>query len=110
MTWASRSNLYGVDGARSLEAEKRLTDAYREVFMGKPSKDDKQLVLTDLAAESGFMAVMPANVSSDELRYQEGKRALFGRVFGYLSLSPSDLQELGNAARREIAVDNQQEN
>lgn len=95
--------------ARGAEAEYALALAYREVFSGKPSSDDQQIVLADLMAKSGFNAVTPSSASNEELRMQEGKRELFANVFAYLNLSPEDMQALGNAARRELVMNNTQE-
>lgn len=63
------------------------------------------MVLADLANAASWRKVYPANVSDSELRYTEGARALFSRIFVFLSLSEADIIELENAARHEAVAD-----
>lgn len=103
--WASLATLFPRGRRRKLEAAARLTKAYQEVFHGRPSREDQQLVLADLAAESGFYRVSPAaTYSSEQLWQQEGSRLLYGRIFEHLALEEADLRALEVAARREAAI------
>jgi hypothetical protein len=104
--FASLLTLFG-RRARSLEAQARLTHAYKAVFYGDPSKEDQQLVLSDLANFSSWRSVCPSTVSDAELRSTEGRRAVFGRIFQFADLSPRDTKDLEEAARREAAADAQ---
>lgn len=108
MTWTSLSRALPWHRSRNREGQLRLTQAYRNVFSGNPSRDDQQIVLADLANVSGFQRVFPSEVSTEVLRYSEGKRALYAHIFSFLSLSPSDVSDLEQAARREAAIDQQQ--
>jgi hypothetical protein len=102
--WRSIVNIFGIgQPSKGLTAELRRTEAYRAVFHGSPSREDQEIVLADLLAKSGFNAVSDETVSSDALRYREGRRSFYSEVFAYLSLSPSDVTALQNAARLEIA-------
>lgn len=88
-------------------AQVRLTHAYREVFYGNPSREDQQIVLADLANAASWRKVFPPDVPSDVLRYHEGARSLFSRVFAFLSLSDSDVAALEQAARQEAIAEDQ---
>lgn len=90
---------------KTAEGQLVLTNAYQAVFRGNPSHEQQQMVLADLAAQSGFYQISSDDVSSSRLRYREGRRAVFAIIFGHLSLSPDDIHALENAARHE-AIDN----
>jgi len=95
---------------RTNEGKLRLLQAYRSVFQGQPSRQQQDMVLADLAAQSGFYKVSHESVSSSALTYREGKRALFAQIFSALSLSPNDMSQLENAARHEaIDIDQSQD-
>jgi hypothetical protein len=94
--------------ADSLGAQRRLAGAYHAVFAGDPTREDQELVLADLAKESGFYRVTPARgTTTEELWQVEGKRLLFGHIFSFLNMREADLRELEYAARREAAMDEQ---
>lgn len=82
-------------------SEQRLAAAYREVF-SKPS-EDIEIVLADLAAQTGFYLVDPpgADFTLYQAGYNAGQRAAFGRLFHFLSLSDEQLRALEEAARQE---------
>jgi hypothetical protein len=103
MKWASRLTQVGREKYHSWLGINVLTDAYRQVFQGRPTTQQQQMVLADLMAKSGWNQVS-SGVSSEELWRREGMRSLFGVVFGYLSLAPDDLFDLENAARKEAAL------
>lgn len=86
------------------ERELRLAAAYRRVFKhGGASDTDRELVLADLAYQSGFSMITPATEPTAVLRQNEGKRELFARIRGFLNLEPANIEELENAARFEAA-------
>lgn len=91
--------------ARTKEAELRLVQAYIATFRGSPSRQDQEMVLADLANASSWRKVCPPSVSSDELRYVEGARSLFSRIFAFLSLSEADVEALEMAVRQEAVAD-----
>lgn len=88
-----------------MQSANRLTSAYIQVFTGSPTPEDQNLVMVDLRKTSGFSQVCPSDVSNRVLRHQEGMRALYGHIFAHLTLSAEDLIDLDNAARREVALD-----
>lgn len=101
--WRSVSALF-TDRRASLQREHRLSEAYRAVFQGSPSREDQEMVLADLAHHSGFAMVSLPETSDAELRHNEGKRHLFSRIRSYMNLSDRDALALENAARREAAM------
>lgn len=101
--WASLLSMVGADKYFTMRGRLALTLAYREVFRGKPTKEQQQMVLADLMAKSGWNQVS-SGVSSEELWRREGMRSFFGVIFGHLSLAPNDVFELENAARLEAAL------
>lgn len=102
--WISLTGLFPRSEARSYKAQLRLTQAYQAVFRGAPSRADQEMVLADLATAASWRSVCPPTVSSDELRYIEGARSLFSRVFAFLSLNDGDVQALEEAVRHEAAA------
>lgn len=103
--WRSLTSIFGRRKARSLAAQLRLTQAYVRVFRGQPSSEDQEIVIADLANAASWCKACPPSVSSDELRYIEGARALYSRVFAFLSLNSGDIQALKEAVRHEAAAD-----
>jgi hypothetical protein len=101
--WRSLSSQVGADKFNSWTAQLTLSAAYKEVFQGKPSREQQEIVLADLMAKSGWNQVS-SGVSSEELWRREGMRSLFGVVFSHISLAPDDLFDLENAARKETAL------
>ena len=104
--WRSIVSMFGKQKARSVEAQVRLTQAYRAVFTGHPLPEDQSIVLADLASHSGFSRVSSSDVSSDALRHKEGMRELYSHIFRHITLSPADVLSLENAARYESVADN----
>lgn len=86
---------------RPNEAELRLATAYKAVF-GNQS-EHSEIVLADLAAQTGFYMVEPpgADRSLYQAGYCAGQRAAFGRLFQFLSLSDVQMRALEEAARQE---------
>ena len=86
------------------ERKQRLTDAYVSLFGGRGSREDAELVLLDLAYESGYFFVDDGSASDAKLRHDSGKRALFGRIARYLNLSAQELAELQRALSASLAL------
>jgi hypothetical protein len=97
--WRSRARLAKAESAEV--ADIRLIEAYRSVF-GRGG-EDVELVLIDLAAFCGFYQVEQGGVTADELNHHAGRRAAFGRIFNFLSLSDAQLMAMEQAARDEAA-------
>lgn len=87
------------EAPRGDDAKLRLAQAYLSVF-GKET-EDAEIVLADLAEFCGFYNVAPPGLSGEQLQYDAGKRAAFGRLFSFLSLSDERLAALEEAARAE---------
>lgn len=85
------------------EAEHRIGQAYQAVFLGQPTKDDQEIVLMDLANYTGFYRVTGPGGTPDQMPFDNGKRAAFGRVFRFLRMSNDEFASL-EAAARETAV------
>jgi hypothetical protein len=90
--------------SENYERAVRLTQAYKNVFTGNPSRDDQQVVLADLHALSGFQKVSPHGTTTEALWRIEGARTLYATIFAHLSLSDADVFALENAARHEAAA------
>ena len=101
--WCSLLTQVGLSKYGSWRAQSTLSNAYQSVFLGSPSSEQQQMVLTDLMAKSGWNRIS-SRVSSEELWRREGMRSLFGEIFSHISLSPGDLFDLENAARKEAAL------
>ncbi len=82
-----------------------LTRAYRNLFDGRATKQEAQMVLADLANHSGFYQVLPPGAGVSELAEANGKRATFGRLFRFLRLSEEEVRGLEEAARQEALAD-----
>ncbi|MCP4108329.1 MAG: hypothetical protein GY749_22765 [Desulfobacteraceae bacterium] len=87
----------------------RLMGSYERVFFGRgASKDDQQIVLTDLATFSSHFFVDGANASSEEIREANGKRLIMGRIIRLGLGENGDLSALYKAAVRETANNNKE--
>lgn len=93
---------------RTPSVKQRLLEAYTALFVGHGSKEDAQMVLTDLATFSGFFQVAPPGTGSDALQYAEGQRSVFGHIFGNLNLPNEEREALYRAALSE-AITNHRE-
>lgn len=90
--------------ASPVDAEIRLAAAYQRVFTGNPTDDDQSIVLADLADYAGYYRVTPPEGNTNEsLWFQEGMRALYGRVFRYLRMSDAEMRGLETASREAAA-------
>lgn len=91
---------------RGKKAELRLVNAYKAVF--GQQNEDVEVVLADLANHCGFYKVAPPGASGDQLQYDAGLRAAFGRLFSFLTLPDDRLAALEAAARAENETDQSQ--
>ncbi len=97
--WRNRAKLAAFAGKEKADA--RLIAAYQNVL--NRGGEDVELVLTDLAAFCGFFQVEQGGVAGEDLNHHAGRRAAFGRIFSFLSLSDSQLQAMEQASRDEAA-------
>lgn len=97
----SLSTIFPAGWRRRQQARVRLVAAYRNLFAGAGSREDADLVLSDLAAKSGFYTVTGPKDSADAVRFAEGQRAVFKRIAGMLAMPETGLRELQEAAYQE---------
>ena len=107
MQWVSLATQYQQGHRRGMEAVETLANAYNNVFRGKPTDAEQQMVLADLECVSGFVQVVEPgrNVS---LEYENGKRFVFGRIFRFLSMTMEEQNALHQAARQEALINSQE--
>ena len=89
-------------------AQARLTAAYRGTFSGNGTKEDVEIVLADLAAESGYYGVSPADLPADQLKFVEGGRRVFARILASMRMTDAELGALEEAARSEALTTNKE--
>jgi hypothetical protein len=96
--------LFEEGSRRSPEAKLRLAQAYTAVFRGNPTRQDQDIVITDLADHCGFYRVLPQGASPDERSYREGQRSAYGRIVSHLSMTWDEIRAFERAARKEAFV------
>lgn len=87
----------------------RLTDAWNAFVEGRASREDAEVILTDLASESEFFYIAPPDATGDHLKYREGKRALYGRILFLLDRPTSFMEAVRRAALDELQLAQQTE-
>lgn len=105
--WASIAQGREGEDKRSENAAARLATAFIQVFAGKPSAEDQQLVLAELAAYTHYFQFDARGIPDAELRYIAGMRAVFGRVLNDLTLTDTQMLALTKAARIESRANNE---
>ncbi|MEO9528409.1 hypothetical protein [Roseibium sp.] len=75
--------------------------AYRSVFLCP----EGELVLADLAAESGIYQAPPAELGPRASGYLDGRKALYARILSMIRVSPEEHAALQEAARLETLPD-----
>lgn len=79
------------DGAAAVER------AYRSVFLCP----EGEVVLADLAAESGIYQAPPVELDARRGGYLDGRKALYARILSMIRISPEEHAALQEAARLE---------
>ncbi|NQW01670.1 MAG: hypothetical protein HQ483_18345 [Rhodospirillales bacterium] len=97
----SLSNWFKPGERRSAEAEQKLRRAYQAVFLGKPSKQDQEVVLSDLLSFGDLFSVA---LPDEDLRLREGRRQLAYRLFRFLELAEAERRATAVAAITETLV------
>lgn len=97
----SLSDLFPFGQRRHRDARDRLEGAYKATFTGRGSKEDAEIVLSDLLAFSGLF-----DVSDDlaALPMREGRRQMAYRILRFLDLSHVEKRAMAEAAARESFV------
>ena len=90
---------------RTPTAKLDLANAYVRVFTtNSASKDDRDVVLTDLADFCGYYKVQGPGADPDTRAFNEGMRAAFGRIMSHLRMTPDERNALEQASRHEAFV------
>jgi hypothetical protein len=78
----------------------RLRQAYLSVFQGRGGKEDADIVLVDLAYESGYFFTDDGMASDQQLRHDSGRRFVFGRIARMLQMSNLEIADLQKSIAR----------
>lgn len=92
-------------GPRGVLAQQKLREAYANVFSGNASREEADIVLVDLARTSGYYNTTSPQTPADELKYYEGQRSVFGRIYQMINPTPRFMAELAKSVAAEMAVD-----
>lgn len=78
-----------------------LAAAFNALFRGQGGIAEAEVVLTYLAARSGYYQISnPTDHSVESIWYNEGRRSLFAEIRNLLNLTADELEEIEFAARR----------
>ncbi len=83
------------------QATQRLVRAYRATFGGIGTREDSELVISDLAEFTGYYQVTDSMMPDNQVRYAEGRRSVMGHVLNNLRLTEGELVALEESAREE---------
>lgn len=97
----SLSSWFGPGQRRGDEAEAKLRNCYRAVFKGKPSRQEQEVVLSDLFSFGDLFT--PASQDED-LSLREGRRQVAYRVLRFLELEDAERTATAVAAVTETLV------
>lgn len=97
-------------GKRTATAQQRLRTAYSAVVSGNGSREDAEIVFSDLADFSGYFGTTPPGVESTEMWYREGRRSVMERIIALADPTPEEKRALSEAVKVEMLTDVQQEN
>lgn len=89
---------------RGAQATDKMAGAYRAVFSANGTKQDVEIVLSDLATFSGFYQVGAPDTADGARAWYDGQRSVFGHILRFLRMSETELHELEEAARMEAIV------
>ena len=81
---------------RTAKAQKRLVMAYRRTFRGEGDMEDAEIVLVDLARSLGYYHTTEPSDDTEQLWFNEGKRAAFGHIQKLLQLPSETLDALAS--------------
>lgn len=79
-------------------AKAKLVAAYQNLFTGKGSREDAEIVLVDLAHATGYFNT-PGTLDHAELAADVGRREVMGRIISHAKLPPPIVEELLEAVR-----------
>jgi hypothetical protein len=79
-------------------AQAKLVAAYQNLFTGKGSREDADIVLVDLAVATGYFNT-PDSLDHAELAADAGRRQIMGRIISHAKLPPEITEQLLEAVR-----------
>ena len=85
--------------------EARVAQAYILLFEGRGSREDADIVLADLAIQSGYFDTVDPEASDRALRQREGKRELMQRVMEAVNRPFDELRQLHAAVQKTPVLD-----
>lgn len=91
--------------ARGPEAQLTLRNAYIAFRAGHATRQQAELIITDLAKASGYYNTTPASEPDHVLRFYEGQRDLFGRMLRFMNPTMRELEALQKAVAEEMQTD-----
>lgn len=77
----------------------RLHEAYAAFMAGRPSSEDCELILVDLAYASGYYNTTSPDMPAEQVKYSEGMRAVYGRIVGLADMPLIEASEYRKAVR-----------
>ncbi len=90
---------------RTLDVHQELGQAYRAVFTEQTATEQqKDMVLVDLAEFSGFYSITPGGSDPDTRAFNEGQRAVFGRVLRFLNMTAEERSFLEEETRHQTLI------
>lgn len=89
--------------------EARVRDAYLALADGRGSKADFDVVLIDLAQQSGYFETLPSTATAGEVHDHNGARRVFGRIMLIMGTPGELLRELSEALQRSPVLTTEQE-
>ncbi len=97
----SLSQWFRPGGRRQQEAHDKLRQAYKSVFKGKPTRQEQEVVLSDLFS---FGALFTAATPDEELKLREGRRQVACRILRFLELEDAERMAMASAAALETLI------
>jgi hypothetical protein len=79
-------------------AEVRTRDAYVALVEGRPSKEDCQIILVDLALASGYYHTTHATMPAEQVKFCEGMRSVYGRIMRFANMPLDEVRAYQTAA------------
>lgn len=100
--WHSIAVTFGVERWRSRNARVRLITAYQNLFSGKCTETDAEIVLADLVEYTSHMAAAGEEANTSEKLWRlEGRRDVMQRIMDLVNLPPDKLRDLRMAIQLE---------
>lgn len=106
----SSKDIFPAGQRRTAKRDVRLHEAWAAFRAGSASREDAELVLSDLAEFSEYFYVADSTATGDQLMRREGRREVMARILFLLDLPASFMTEVRQAALDELLVTQQETN